>query len=94
MENNSNDRQSIEIFQKDFIRGCITFLTIAMQMRGHTNKTPDELFKEFIQPIIGNRNPETTPFHTVIPELFQKVNEYCADAIDKSNKYEDRMDFK
>lgn len=86
----SPDR-SIKNFQKDFVKGCITFLTIAMQIKGDVKKTPDELMKEFIGPIIGNRNPENIRFQEVIPELFKKVNIYCEEAIDISNRIENNF---
>lgn len=67
-------------FQTDFISGAITFLTVAGMVRGD-ERTGDEIFTEMMRPLVGNRNPDKTGFDTIMPELYKKVIDYCAEAI-------------
>lgn len=68
-------------FQKDFITSTITFLSYAMQ---DESETPDQIYTKYIDmlnPIIGNRNKETSPFSDAIPLMYEKVIKYCHDRI-------------
>jgi len=67
-------------FQEDFIRGCMSFLTVAVMVRGE-GKNAQDVFQEFVNPIVGNRNHNKTAFSEIMPVLYQKVIEYCTDAI-------------
>lgn len=80
---NSSDKTNdafVRKFQSDFIAGAITFLTVAAMVRGE-EQSGDEIFTEMMRPMVGNRNPNRTGFDTIMPELYKKVIDYCAEAI-------------
>jgi hypothetical protein len=76
-------------FQRDFIKGCISFLTIAAIVRGET-RDGETLFNELMDPVIGNRNRRSTGFDVVMPQIYEKVIEYCSEAINISNDIENK----
>jgi hypothetical protein len=76
-------------FQKDFIKGCLAFLTIAAMVQGD-ERDGEAIFNQMMNPIIGNRNRNRTGFDTVMPELYRKVVEYCSQAIDVSDQIENK----
>lgn len=76
-------------FQRDFIKGCLVFLSIAAMVRGE-ERDSEAIFNEMMNPIIGNRNRNRTGFDTVMPELYRKVIDYCGQAIDVSDDIENK----
>lgn len=84
-ENNQAARQ----FQKDFIVGCLSFLTIAAIVKGD-DRDSETIFNEMMNPVIGNRNRNKTGFDAVMPEIFKKVIEYCSEAVEVSQDIENK----
>jgi hypothetical protein len=76
-------------FQKDFIGGCLSFIAIAAIVRGDMRDS-EEIFNEMMNPVIGNRNRNTTGFDQIMPEMYKKVIEYCSEAIDTSDDIENK----
>lgn len=93
MNSNENDDLTPDAFtakfQKDFIKGSLAFLTIAAMVRGD-DRDGEAIFNEMMNPIVGNRNRNSTGFDTVMPELYRKVVEYCSEAIDVSDTIENK----
>jgi hypothetical protein len=79
-----------ERFQKDFIKGCLSFLSIAAIVRGDM-RDAETIFNEMMDPIIGNRDRNRTGFDQIMPEIFMKVIEYCSQAIEISEDIEKEM---
>lgn len=78
-------------FQNDFIKGCIAFLTIAATIHGD-DRDGQEVFNDMIEPLVGNRNPDSTGFDTIMPELYKKVVDYCSRAVIISEAIEQDME--
>lgn len=74
-------------FEIDFIKGCLAFLQVASVVKGD-DRNPADIFQDFVDPIVGNRNPDNLQFEYVMPELFKKVTEYCNDAVLISERVE------
>lgn len=68
-------------FQVDFIRGTLAYITIALQTKGDTTSDPADIYDAMLKSAAGNRNPDKTKFVDVMPTIFQKVNEFCLEAI-------------
>jgi hypothetical protein len=88
-DNSMSPRDRVGRFQKDFIGGCLSFITIAATVKGDTRDS-EEIFSEMMDPIIGNRNRNTTGFDQIMPEMYKKVIEYCHEAIDISDDIENK----
>lgn len=81
----------IRKFQNDFIKGCIAFLTIASTVSGD-DRDGQEIFNDMIEPLVGNRDPDTTGFDTIMPDLYKKVIDYCSRAVIISETVEQDME--
>lgn len=79
--------QGFEQFQNDFNRGAIAFLALALLVTGE-ECTAHEKYREFLDPIVGNRNRNKTGFNTVMPDLYKKVIGYCQKAVEISKVHE------
>jgi hypothetical protein len=76
-------------FQRDFVCGSLTFITIAAMVQGDT-RDPETIFNEMMNPVVGNRNRNRTGFDQVMPEMYRKVIDYCSQAIEVSNTIENK----
>lgn len=80
------DELGVDKFSQDFISGCLSFLLVAMMIRGDSeDQTPEEKLDELMSPLVGNRNKKTTEFLEIMPELYKKVIEYCQEAVNISD---------
>lgn len=79
-EGNEQEPRKRTVFEDDFIRGCISFLAVALLVRGE-QKNPSEKFTELISPIMGNRDPNKHQFADIVPEVYKKVVLYCSEAV-------------
>lgn len=89
MENEKPIDDSTTRFQRDFIKGCISFLTIAAIVRADT-RDGETVFNDLMDPIIGNRNRKVTGFDVIMPQIYEKVIEYCNEAINISTDIENK----
>jgi hypothetical protein len=78
--NYSGNRLIKEKFHEDFHKGCLAFLTVAMVVTGEcTSKNPHQKLNEMLGEIVGNRQHHAgVTGH--IPQIFDKVIEYCNEA--------------
>jgi len=92
-ENNSNDDRAtnrlVRKFQEDFIKGALTFITVAAMIRGD-QRDSETIFNEMMNPIIGNRNRDRTGFEEIMPSIYEKIISYCNEAIELSQQRENK----
>lgn len=84
-----DEKDSMErLFLNDFIKGCNTFVYIAMRIKGIEGDS-GTFVSDMIKEIAGNRNhDDPDSFNKIIPQLYEKIIEFCSDAVRLSNEYD------
>lgn len=94
-DNNSDENEDansgryVRQFQTDFIKGSLAYLTIAALVMGD-DRDSETIFNDIMDPIVGNRNRESTTFDTILPQAYEKIIEYCHNAIVASREIENK----
>jgi len=85
-----DDPESVQdIFVDSFLKGCSTFIFIAMNVKGIEGDS-GSVVSNMLKEITGNRNQDNVDIKEIIPQLYEKVITYCNEAVEIAHSHDER----